>query len=271
MPPLPEQEKIAAVLWKIQRAIELEARLARSFRELKKAAMRQLFTAGLRGEPQKETAIGLVPETWDVVPLESLGRIGNGSTPKRTNPAYWLKGTIPWLTSGKIHEGTITSPDQFVTELALQECHLPMVKAGSVLVAITGQGKTLGNAALVTFDTCISQHLAFIQSMKPNVLPPFVMMFLQSRYEEIHSAGQSGGSTKGALTCSFLRSYRIPLPTIDEQEEIVEILGTLDRKIAVHDAKQQAWQDLFKTMLHKLMTAQIRVNDLDIATREFEA
>ena len=271
MPPLPEQKKIAAVLSKIQQGIELEAALARNARELKSATMRRLFSAGLRSEDQKETPVGLIPESWDIASLETLGRIGNGSTPKRTNPAYWMRGKTPWLTSGKIHEGVITSADEFVTELAVQECHLPMVKAGSVLVAITGQGKTLGNAALVTFDTCISQHLAYIQFTNQGVIPGFVVLFLQSRYEELHRAGQAGGSTKGALTCSFLRNYRMPLPPPGEQEEITEILQAIDRKIAVHDAKQQAWQDLFKTMLHKLMTAQIRVNDLDIDTRELEA
>lgn len=271
MPSLSEQRTIAAILHKIQQANEVEAALARSARELKKATMRQLFSAGLRGEAQKETPIGLVPESWSIVPLETLGRIGNGSTPKRTNPAYWIKGTIPWLTSGKIHEGVITAADELVTELAVQECHLPLVRAGSVLVAITGQGKTLGNAAMVTFDTCISQHLAYIQFTNQGVIPGFVVLFLQSRYEELHRAGQAGGSTKGALTCGFLRNYRMPLPPADEQEEITEILQAIDRKIAVHDAKQRAWQDLFKTMLHKLMTAQIRVNDLDIDTRELEA
>jgi type I restriction enzyme S subunit len=56
--PKPEQKKIAAVLWKLQRSIQLEEKLATTTKELKHAAMHQLFTHGLRNEPQKETEIG---------------------------------------------------------------------------------------------------------------------------------------------------------------------------------------------------------------------
>ena len=70
LPPLPEQRKIAGVLGVVQRAIEQQERLIALTTELKKALMQKLFTEGLRGEPQKQTEIGLVPESWEVVPLE---------------------------------------------------------------------------------------------------------------------------------------------------------------------------------------------------------
>ena len=58
------------------------------------------------------------------------------------------------------------------------------------------------------------------------------------------------------------------MPDPDEQDEIVSILQTIDRKIAVHERKRAALSDLFQTLLHQLMTAQIRVDKLDIDTRE---
>ena len=54
-------------------------------------------------------------------------------------------------------------------------------------------------------------------------------------------------------------------PTLDEQEEVVEILVALDRKIAMHKRKHSALEDLFKALLHKLMTGEIRVADLDLS------
>ena len=150
VPPLTEQRKIAAVLGLVQRAIEQQERLIALTTELKKALLHKLFTEGLRGEPQKQTEIGPVPESWEIVPLGSLAKVGNGSTPKRDNEGYWRGGTIPWLISTKIHERLITETDQFVTDLAVKECHLPRVRSGSLLIAITGQGKTLGNSALVS-------------------------------------------------------------------------------------------------------------------------
>lgn len=72
IPPLPEQRKIAGVLGVVQRAIEQQERLLALTAELKKALLHKLFTEGLRGEPQKQTEIGLVPESWDVEQLGGL-------------------------------------------------------------------------------------------------------------------------------------------------------------------------------------------------------
>lgn len=267
-PPKLEQEKIAALLWKVQKAVEVQDKLVRTARELKAAAMHQLFTCGLRSEPMKESEIGLVPESWTVLPLGDLGRIGNGSTPKRTTSAYWQNGTIPWLTSAKVYEGLIQEADEFVTESAKRECHLPLVPANSLVIAITGQGRTLGNSALVLLDTCVSQHLAYVQFTRRDVVPAYIHQFMSSRYEHLRQISQSGGSTKGALTCGFLKGYPVPLPGEDEQQEIASILQTLDRKISLHEKKRATLQDLFQTLLHQLMTARIRVHELDIDTSE---
>ena len=105
----------------VQRAVERQERLIALTAELKKALMHKLFTEGTRGERLKQTEIGPVPASWETVPLGSIAKIGNGSTPKRDNIAYWQGGTIPWLTSGKIHEGRITNPDQYVTDTAKAE------------------------------------------------------------------------------------------------------------------------------------------------------
>ncbi len=88
---LAEQRQIAAVLSAVQRAVERQERLIALTAELKKALMHRLFTEGTRGEPLKQTEIGPVPESWEVVPLGSLAKIGNGSTPKRDNLTYWAK------------------------------------------------------------------------------------------------------------------------------------------------------------------------------------
>lgn len=265
LPPLDEQRRIAAILWKVQRAIEVQEQLIATVRELKQAAMRQLFTRGLRGEAQKETEIGMVPESWEVVPLGRLGRIGNGSTPKRDNQAFWRGGTTPWLNSGKIHEGVIEAADQFVTDMAVSECHLPIVRAGSILVAITGQGKTLGNVARVNFDTTVNQHLAYLMFSDVQVDADFVRYFLASRYDALRAIGSAGGSTKGAITCADLKQFLVPRPpTLPEQHEIATALQTIDRKLAHHERKRDTLQELFKTLLHELMTGRIRVHELDI-------
>ncbi len=270
-PPRPEQEKIAAVLWKIQRGIEMEVKLAAAARELKQSVMHQLFTHGLRDQPQRDTALGPLPQNWTTVPLGSLGRIGNGSTPLRGNQAFWANGTTPWLNSAKVYDVTITKADQFVTPLAAVECHLPRVKPGSVLIAITGQGKTLGHAAVTAIETCVSQHIAFLAFNDNSVNPHLIRLFLESRYAELRGVASGGGSTKGALTCGFLKTFLVPRMKRDEQDEIASALMTIEAKIAIHERKRAALQDLFQTLLHHLMTGKIRVDKLDTDTGKLVA
>ena len=78
IPPLAEQRKIAGVLGLVQRAMEQQERLIALTTKLKKALLHQLFTRGLRSEPQKQTEIGPVPESWEQRPLEQTGDVVYG-------------------------------------------------------------------------------------------------------------------------------------------------------------------------------------------------
>lgn len=264
--PVHEQAVAAEVIGGVRCATQTEGTLIAALTELKRVTMESLFTRGTRREPQKETEIGRVPMSWDVVRLGSLGRIGNGSTPKKSVESYWDGGNFPWLTSAKVYDREIVAADRFVTEAALRECHLPQLEPGAVLIAITGQGKTLGHCAVLRTRATISQHLAYLATDQDQADPSFLRGYLETQYDYFRQVGVGGGSTKGALTCAFLRSLPVPLPpTIDEQREIVSILDAIDRKIDLHRRKRTVLDELFKALLHKLMTGEIRVRDLDLS------
>jgi type I restriction enzyme S subunit len=266
LPPIDEQREIGSLLEQFQFAVLAQDVVIEAALNLKRAAMRELFTCGLRGEAQKETEIGPIPEIWDAVPLGSLGRVGNGSTPKKSVPEYWKSGTYPWLTSAKVYDREIVEADQFVTEQALRECHLPQIDPGAILIAITGQGKTLGHCAVLQMQATINQHIAYIAIDLCRADPSFVRGYLETKYDYFRQVGSGRGSTKGALTCAFLRAMPIPLPpTLDEQREIATILDAIDRKIDLHRKKRAVLDELFKALLHKLMTGEIRVDDLDLS------
>jgi type I restriction enzyme S subunit len=249
----------------LRRSIALQERTLANAAELKRTAMQTLFTRGLRGEALKEAEIGPVPKSWSVVPLCSLGKVGNGSTPKKNIRAYWDGGNFPWLTSAKVYDRDIVTADQFVTPTALQECHLPIIEPGAILIAITGQGKTLGHCAVLRMRATINQHIAYVATDLERVAPSFVRGYLETQYDYFRQVGAGGGSTKGALTCAFLRGVPVPLPpTLDEQRELVGVLDAIDRKIDLHKRKRAVIYELFKSLLHRLMTGEIRVGDLNL-------
>lgn len=260
-PSIANQHAIASMISKVRAACRSDVVQEVHAERLKAATQRELFSHGLRTVAVKETPIGPIPESWDVVQLGSLGRVGNGSTPKKTVASYWDGGTYPWLTSAKVYDRDIVAADQFVTEDALRECHLPRVAPGAVLIAITGQGKTLGNCAVLRTEATVSQHIAYLATDTNRADPSFVRGYLETKYEYLRQVASGGGSTKGALTCAFLRELPLPLPSLDEQREIVTILEALDKKIALHRRKRNALEALFKSLLHKLMLGEVAIAD----------
>ena len=262
---LDAQRSIAALLWRIHDLIVACEESTEAAQALKHVSMHELFTRGLRKERQKETEIGLVPESWDLVLLGDLGRVGNGSTPAKTNASYWTGGTYPWLTSAKVYDREIVAADQFVTEQALAQCHLPRIAPGAVLIAITGQGKTLGHCAVLRTEATINQHIAYVATDTTRADPAFVRGYLETQYDYLRQIASGGGSTKGALTCAFLRDLPLPLPQLAEQREIVAILDALDHKIDLHQRKRSVLDELFKAVLHKLTTGEIAVDALNLS------
>ena len=70
--------------------------------------------------------------------------------------------------------------------------------------------------------------------------------------------------TQKNINIQFLTPWPIVIPSLDEQSEIVVILGAIDRKIDLHQKKRAVLDDLFKALLHKLMTGEIRVDEMDL-------
>lgn len=262
---LQEQASIGRVLRLVVEHVRREDHAIEETRDLKRAAMRSLLTFGTRGEPQRQTEIGLLPESWDIVPLGTLGRVGNGSTPRKSRVEFWDGGSVPWLTSAKVYDREITVADQFVTDTALRECHLPIVEPGAVLIAITGQGKTLGHSAVLRIRATVNQHLAYVATDLRRADPSYLRGYLETMYDRFRQVGLGGGSTKGALTCAFLRTVPVPMPkSIEEQREISGVFDAIDEKIEIHRRRRAMLDELLKSLLHKLMTGEIRIADLKL-------
>jgi type I restriction enzyme S subunit len=229
VPPIAEQCAIVRFLdrvdRRIRRSVRAKQKLIKLLEEQKQAIIHRAVIRGLnpnvRLKPSGVEWLGDVPQHWEVSQIGHFAVVGNGSTPARSNLSYWTEGTYPWLNSSSVNAGAITHADQFVTERALRECHLPLVEPGSVLVAITGQGKTRGTAALLTIASTINQHLAYIRPSGKAATPEYLRLFLIAAYPELRRISDDSGSTKGALTCEDLRHFRVTLVPRDEQDRIV--------------------------------------------------
>lgn len=240
-PPPIEQRLIVRFLdWhgvQTAKLICAKRRLIALLNEQKQVAIHHAVTRGLNPDamlrPSGVSWIGYVPTNWEVWKIGRLGRVGNGSTPSRSNRAYWAAGTYPWLNSSVVNSSPINASTQFVTELALTECHLPKVRAGSIIIAITGQGRTRGKAALMAFEATINQHLAYVELTKPELSSEYLQLVLTAAYAQLREISDDNGSTKGALTCQDIRDFKVPVPPMKQQlvlqQEVWRRIAGVDR------------------------------------------
>ena len=132
-------------------------------------------------------------------------------------------------------------------------------------MAMYGQGKTRGQVALLEITATTTQNAAAIQPSS-EIDPEFLWQYLTSRYEHLRGAGALGHISH--LNLGYLRDFPIVKPPLLAQREIARILVTIDKKAMMTQSRKLRLQDLFRTLLHQLMTAQIRVHDLDLPEEE---
>lgn len=238
---LPEQKKIAHILSTVQRAIEAQERIIQTTTELKKALMHKLFTEGLRNEPQKQTEIGPVPESWEVVPL---GELVNFVTGKLNSNAAVEDGKYPFFTCSK--ETFWIDQYAFDTEAIL----LSGNNAQAIYSVKHFEGKF--NAYQRTYVITIKNT--------DRISYRFLAQMLLRSLERLRTI--SIGSSTKYLTLGLLTNLRVAIPPHGDGLAIGEWLNTVDEKLKQQEAKRKSLQDLFRTLLHELMTAKTRVHEL---------
>lgn len=266
-PPLPEQKKIAYILSTVQKAIEQQERIIETTTELKKALMQKLFSEGLRGEKQKETEIGPVPESWEVVPLGELIQIQHGFA--FDGKFFEPSGEFILMTPGHFNEtGGFKDQGDKTKYFTGDIPEKYVLKKGDLVIAMTEQKPgLLGSAAFVpeSGKYLHNQRLGLVVYLdSERLVKRFLFNLLNLPYLRVEVAKTSTGSKVKHTSPTKIRAVKVAKPkTLREQNEIADILATIDQKVVCSTQKKASLQDLFRTLLHQLMTAQIRVDDVD--------
>jgi type I restriction enzyme S subunit len=270
IPPLSDQQIIAATLYKIQKAIEIQESIIEKTRELKKSTLHHVFTHGLRGEKTKETEIGPIPESWEVLELGSILKLAQYGLSVRG----LSNGQYPILRMNCQIDGQVHLNDLQYVNLDNDIFEKFKVDDGDILFNRTNSWELVGRTAIYhTKETAVfASYLIRLKLDEEKINPDYLNDFFnmdatQKRLKSLASRGVSQSN----ISASKLKTFQVPVPAMNEQLEIVKILRAIDQKIFIHITKKSALQDLFKPMLNKLMTGKIRVKDLDIDISEVSA
>lgn len=269
VPPVPEQRRIAGVLGLVQQAIEQQEHLLALTTELRKTVLHQLFTQGVRGEPQKQTEIGPMPESWGVVELiNAVEQIDYGiSAPiPKVPPENGIKivSTADITKDGRLLYGQIRrieAPERTVQRLTLQ--------TGDVLFNWRNSAELIGKSAVFQGQSEPHVFASFILRIKCGEKRShnFFLAHLMNHFREkgVFLKLARRAVNQANYNRNEISVLQIPLPTYQEQRDIADAIAAVDAKIDHHRQKKAKLDELFRSLLHHLMTAQIRVHDLDLA------
>ena len=168
-----------------------------------------------------------------MVEWKKLGDIANcyaGATPSTKVASYWENGMIPWMSSGEVHQGIVTHTASYITQLGYDNSSTKMLPKGTIVIALAGQGKTRGCVAITDIELCTNQSLCGIVLCNSEIINKYVYYFLRTRYNHLRKIS-SGEGTRGGLNLKMISEYEIPIPSLSEQQQIVEQLDTFTSSI----------------------------------------
>lgn len=175
-----------------------------------------------------------LPAGWHWVTLSEIADVGTGATPKRGNAKYYEGGIVPWVTSAATNNAFVDHAEQFITEAAIQETNCKVFPAGSLLLAMYGEGKTRGQVSELRISAATNQACAAIMFSGAAIpLKAHVKSWLMKLYADLRE--QAAGGVQPNLNLSIIRAIRVPIPPLEEQHELAaRITANLSAIEAVH-------------------------------------
>lgn len=180
-----------------------------------------------------------------------------GGTPSTTHAEYY-DGDIPWIRSGEIDFNVIKSAERNISELGFNNSSAKKIRKNSVVMAMTGA--TVAKTAVVEIETTANQSVCAIETNEDIVNYKYLFYFLANNYFKIKSSAQ-GALT--SLNLAMIKDIKIPIPSIKEQRNYVEILDTFTASIANISLQIMERQKQYEYYRNKLLDFK---NNTDVET-----
>lgn len=256
-----EQRQIARVLSAVQRAVERQERLIALTAELKNALMNKLFTGGTRGERLKPTELGLVPESWALVEISTLGKCVTGTTPSTKVTEFYTPEEFCFVSPADLGKSKYANETaKMISEDGLRVAReLPRDSVLCVCI-----GSSIGKTGMTHhLRSCTNQQINAVVVAASN--NPHFVYYLLTFWSE-HWRGHATFGPVPILSKGAFEKVQVPFTSDrDEQDCIADVLSAADEKVEHHIKHRDSIAALFRTLLHQLMTAQVHVRDLDLS------
>ena len=236
LPDFPTQRRIANTLDKVSEGIGLCGRMMDELDLMVKAKFGEMF-----GDAHNNSAF----------PYKNIGdltTVTSGGTPDRENNLYWDDGNIRWVKTTELQNCTICDTEEKITKLGLENSSAKLVPAGSVLIAMYGQGKTRGMTAYLENESATNQACACIlPSSKIN--QKYLWKYLMLSYDKLRSMAKGGNQPN--LNIGIIKNFPVLYPPIELQNQYVEFVIYIDKSILTIKGILAKMEEMKLTLMQK--------------------
>lgn len=261
IPPLSEQKAIASfleaktkpidgIIAKREKQIEL-------LEEMKSAIISRAVTKGLNPEAQMKDSgiewIGEIPEGWDVIKTSFLFQlIGSGTTPSKNAPNYAEEG-LYWLQTGDFNDNYVNDTSKYITDLAVQNCSaLTLFPKGCLVIAM--YGASIGKLGILNIESYTNQACCVLGREK-NILIKFAFYAYKAGRKALINESRGGGQPN--ISQDIISHFKIPVPPINEQCNVIAYLDSETSKIDTRITKRRKQIELLQEYKQALITAAV--------------
>lgn len=263
IPSLKEQEKIAEILSTVDSQIDDTEKLIEKSKELKKGLMQKLLTKGIGHSEFKKTEVGEIPVEWKIHKVSSITNlIKSGLSRKLSDENIG----IPCLRSNNIKESKLNLDDLkywYLVDDKGANISDYILDNGDIIMNFINSPSQIGKGCIFNknnLDCIYSTNLLRIKLDEEKMLTKFFYYYTQTeRYKKEIMLITKPAVNQASFTTTEFKEIKFPVPTIKEQNRIVDILSSVDKKIDEYENKKQKLEDVKKGLMQQLLTGKIRI------------
>ena len=263
-PSVDEQNRIAEILSTTDAHIEKLEKTIEDYQLLKKGMMKKLLTEGIGHTEFKETEIGRIPMAWKVVELESVAdKVKDNSfiDGDWIEKEHIKESGIRLIQTGNIGIGRFVEKEdkKFISEESFEMLNCKEVLPNDILICRmaepTGRSCIIPklNKKMITSVDCV-----MLRVNEEHFDNRFINYYLNSEISLKYSLINQQGTTRKRITRKKLAKLNVPVPSINEQKQIADILRVIDSRIELFSSEGNDFKQLKKYLMEKLLTGKIR-------------
>lgn len=264
IPTLPEQQKIASILSKIDEQIEQTEQIIEKTEFLKKGLMQRLLTKGMGHTKFKKTELGEMPEEWQVVTIKEVTRddkraIKVGPFGSQLKKSEYVDSGIKVYGQENVFRKDFDYGNYYITKEKFESLSAFEIFPDDVVITMMG---TIGDCMVVPKNISrgiMNSHLMRLQ-LKFNIIPEFLAILIKDAFyvkKQINKFSQ--GAIMSGLNSTIIKQISIPLPSINEQIKLVEICKKIQDLSNREINYLTQLQELKKGLMQDLLTGKVRV------------